>query len=497
MAKILPDPTFVRDGRTLADWLPRLVVDDRAARAEAGEAIGGMWKGTPRYSTDWNDLAEWPDVAACNAAFGPAVRAAVGSAGFDAAGFVRRLLAFRMSLHHGWLAAVERMSHHDPTYDARETELIERSILADDPADRERAAVRLARLFCAASERDARVSAESESSQAAGFVSYLVFGVLDTALLAADAELRMMLADDGLRTRAYEALARIGRAATTDDEASAARSFAPVLLDHLDAGEMNWHVAAEALAAIAGDDPATVDTLLGRLDSTGDRRAYDAATAIEHMAPRLAGRGPAVVARMGEPIGGSADGEPPGLAIRALASAGRDDEAVVRRIADLARARPPRMRTNPAFPQYPYDAVMYERGAAIDGLRYCTRFPAIAVPALVAAFDDFEEYDPDESYCGDHERVCSALSAFGPDAAPAASRLIEYLTAYLDGPGETYPKDALALLAAIGPAASAARPVLERMRGEEEDEFVPDELLRALDAIVRGARATSGRTGSS
>ena len=489
MAKVSPDPTFVRDGRPLGDWLLQLVGDDRAARAEAGEAVGGMWKGTPRYSTDWADLDGVPAADHATGRFAPAVRVAVAEPGFPATTFVRRLVAFQLALLAAWDQSARRMSYNDATYKARESELIERSIVADDPAERERAARRLDRLLCAATARSERLSGESELWQPAGFASQTVFGALDTALLAADAGLRLMLAGPEPRTAIFEALARIGRAATTDDQASAARAFAPDLITLLDAGEPDYARLALALAAVAPDDPATVDALLQRLDSTGDRRAYDAATAIEYMAPRLAGRGPAIVARLGEPIGDGWGDEPPGLAIRALASAGRDDPAFVARVADLARARPPKMRAIPDFPQHSIDVVMRERGPAIDGLRYCTWFPEITVPVLVAAFDDFKEYDPDETYHGDHERVCEALTAFGPDAAPAVGRVVDYLERCLAGETRTnYPEDALELLAAIGPAASEARPALERMRGDDADEFVPDELRRALDAIGPATR---------
>ena len=120
------------------------------------------------------------------------------------------------------------------------------------------------------------------------------------------------------------------------------------------------------------------------------------------------------------------------------------------------------------------------------------------VPRLVELFDEFEEFDPDYQYEGRHERVCRALAAYGPLAAPAVPRVMQYLRDALADPEAEPPRDAYELLAAVGTAAAAALPVLWqlRRRGDEPDdepepldpELIP--LDRALLSLDPDAAAT-------
>ena len=90
-----------------------------------------------------------------------------------------------------------------------------------------------------------------------------------------------------------------------------------------------------------------------------------AAAALHHAGPPLAGR-----LEMALDFLLGATGKP-GLvlaATTALASVGRNDEEALRRVLELAAPRPPRWRTDEAFPEYRYDEAMIERGVAIDAL---------------------------------------------------------------------------------------------------------------------------------
>jgi hypothetical protein len=112
-----------------------------------------------------------------------------------------------------------------------------------------------------------------------------------------------------------------------------------------------------------------------------------------------------------------------------MASLGRDREDVLEEVLALAAPRPPRITRIPygKGSSYEQDEVMLERGIALVGLRYFTKFPDRVVPVLADAIDTFEEYDPDWVDKGEHERVTSSLRAFGASSAkpavPVYSRL--------------------------------------------------------------------------
>ena len=104
--------------------------------------------------------------------------------------------------------------------------------------------------------------------------------------------------------------------------------------------------------------------------------------------------------------------------------------------------------------------------------------PERAIPRLIAAFDDYQEFDPDEQYDGSHVVVCAALAAFGPAAAPAVPALIARLER---GPGDI-DGGVVRTLTAIGPAARAALPDLRARLDPEADGDNP--VFRAIAAIT-------------
>jgi hypothetical protein len=218
-----------------------------------------------------------------------------------------------------------------------------------------------------------------------------------------------------------------------------------------------------------------------------------ACAALYHAGPALADRFEVVLDRL---LDATQVAELVPSAVGALSSVGRNNEAALRRILDLAEPRPPRPKVHPAFSDWVYDEVMCDRAAAITGLAFFTKFPEEVVPVLVQALDHFEEFDPDWSYEGEHGRVCAALEAFGGEAAPAVPRIIRLVTdwnALPEGDGD-WPKAIFALLAAIGPAAREALPILESIREKihaaDQDRSAPldrdDPLDRAI-LKIRGA----------
>jgi hypothetical protein len=455
----MTDDEFVRDGRTLADWLPHLVSDDRDDRFAAAEAIGGMWKGTRAYSS--NEASRHP--AGQAERFAAAVREAVDAPGFPKAVFVRKLMLYRMALQRDWLARAARMSHNDKAYDRREDELIERALSSDDEADRDRAATRFARLFCASLARDRELSQGAESLRPPGMVSYLVFQSLGDALMAADDVLAEMLADETLGRYAREALVRIG---------PAGRRFVPMLLSELDGarGQDLGFEGADALAAIGRGDPAVVGELVRRLRSDADAAVKaGAAEVLETLGADVAGREAEVVDLLRALLrdkGAWRSG------LLAMASIGRGRADVAREVAALARPREPRWVTHKRGKyEHRVDEVMWERGAAIDALRYLVQFPDEAVPALADAVETFDEYDPDlQRGQSEHERVAASLRAFGPAAAPAVPVLARHVR-MADG---DWDREVVLALGSIGPAARPALAALEEIRREMATEGPPD-----------------------
>jgi hypothetical protein len=211
------------------------------------------------------------------------------------------------------------------------------------------------------------------------------------------------------------------------------------------------------------------DALLRRLRSGSEAVRIGAAAALGHAGPPLAGR---LEVALDFLLGATHTPVLVFAATPALASVGRDREEALRRVLELAAPRPPCWRTEESSPDHRYDEVMYERGVAIEALHHFRRFATRVVPMLVDAFDSFEEYDPDWEDHGEHGRVCWALRAFGPDAAPVVPRLVRYLADWQDRPvaERTWPRDVLELLRAIGPTGAAALPTLGRLRTTQNDE---------------------------
>jgi hypothetical protein len=458
MAKIPLDFSFVRGGRTLSEWLLDLVADDRPTRHEAGEVLGGMWMGLPRYSTKWTDveLPKGRAIAEQGERFKEAARAAVDASGFRRTYFVQRLCWLRLALYEDWLEKVNQKAGNRPNHHKYQERLIEKILLSDDEIERAQAARRFCKHFCASLTHDKKVNAAAESMSASGMVSFLVFGALDQALLADPQGLWAMLRDRTLRHEALKALERIGPPAIR---------FAGFLLERLDQATNYGFDGARALGSIGGDDAGIVDALFHRLRDASEMRRARAAEVLTHMGPRLAGRAEEAVALL---FNVALGGDSRYVAIAALASVGRERSDIVSWVLEQAAPAPPRLRPCEAFPEYSYDEVMHHRGWAIDALKFFTAFPDRVIPVLLEAFDTFQEYDPDLTYNGEHERVCMVLEEFGRAAAPAAPRLSRYLEEWLDRQEQdkTWPKDVFRVLEAIGPEAAEALLPLWRMRSE-------------------------------
>jgi hypothetical protein len=491
MSKRAPDFSFERAGRPLWAWLWDLVTVDGSVRRAAGEALQAMMQGRPSIYTDWAELDRTPtqEFGMQIERFKQAVRATARAPSFSAPEFVRRLILYRIALKGDWHQRVARACNVEETPSRFEEALRRRIAAADGDAERVEATRRYLRWLCAFEARDCRrekaIFAGTESVTPAGLMAKVVFDALDDVLPADRPGLWVLLSHKDLFHDAAAALARIGPPAV---------DFAGFFLARLDAAEDTRRFdGAHALGSIGRDDPAVIDALLSRLRTGPEAVRYGAAECLGYAGPPLAGRLEVALDLL---LAGTHSPTLLYAATPALASVGRDREEAMRRVLELAAPRPPRWRTEAYCPDYPYDEVMFERGTAIEALHNFQRFADWIVPALVNAIDTFEEYDPDSSYEGEHERVCRALTAFGPDAAPAVPRLVRYLGEWLIRPEEErqWPKDVFSLLASIGPPAAKALPTLERLRATLADEnweattdLDPDDPLDQTILALRGS----------
>ncbi len=288
--------------------------------------------------------------------------------------------------------------------------------------------------------------ANAESMTAAGVMSSVVFEALDEALLADRAGLWRLLNDEAMFRKRPEAWSASGPAV----------EFAGFFLARMSSRESpHGFDGAAALGSIGREDPDVIDTLVQELRA-GTPRCVDPHSA-GYAGPPLAGRLEVALDLL---LNATHEPALAFAAIPALASVGRGSLVAMQRVVELAAPQPPRWRAHESYLEYRYDEAMQGRGIAIDALVQFQTFADQVTPTLIEAFDSFEEYDPDQSYHGEHARVCDALAAFGAHAASIVPRLIKFLGDWWERPDSdrTWPDDVFRLLVAIGPAAARALP---------------------------------------
>lgn len=464
MAKVAPDYSFKRDGKDLSELLWDLVGTDAQARNIAGELIHGMSWGIPSANTDLADLEPFPNTTAQGDRFNGAVRDRVNKMGDRRAAWVCQLLLMKQLIKKDWLQTAKSLSINNQALTAQEDTLLEKSLTADDPQEQEQAMKRYIRLFCAGCARDNKLTNQALMNQPFAMASEDVYRALGTELYDGKAILLDWLSTRSQRPAALEAIRRIGLVG---------RVFIEPLTNGLKQTETDWFDGGLALAACGKGDPGLADSLLGCIRSGQQGQRNAALHVLAEIGNDLAGREDAMIDAVKALL---EDESQRFRAIGALGSIGRDrDDCIDLIIPYLEQTLP----EGPGSKDYHVHREMVEIAAAIGALSHSTRSAQRIVPRLIEAFDRFEEYDPDETYRGEHERICEALSKFGKDAAPALRWIEDYLEAWLQKPQaerET-PQDVFGLLASIGGEAIGLAPLLQRIAvecggGDDDDAFL-------------------------
>jgi hypothetical protein len=240
-------------------------------------------------------------------------------------------------------------------------------------------------------------------------------------------------------------------------------------------------VPSTTIAAVGHDDVSTIEYLRDALVLSPPDASSSAYNALIAIGPRAVELVPGIVDEL---IAKSREaGQERLLFVAAHLAPNRRD--IFERLLAIAADTTRDMHPIPNFPEHAYDRNAPKRGEAIRALGLFRTFAVDAIGTIVAAIDNFEEYDPDETYdMGDHGRAIEALRAlFGfryrdtsPPALSAeiASALIPHLPLLIShihdsGPDGGIDSNIIWLLGQLGPMAGDAIPVLEPLDDSDEE----------------------------
>lgn len=451
---------FVFENRGLADWLLQLVDENSTKRRAAAkvvsdrffmptELIPGTKRGVEQFFEE----------------FRAAVRQTLAQPNFPASNFVRNILAMNFALQESWFARVAEDSARDA-----EADKVALAKLGEHPT--EAAQKRYVRRVWIQMLRECKKIREEEPHEVfvTGAASHWVIDALGEELLPAADILREMLSNRHKASLASDAIARMGRKGL---------EFYGDLLAGLEREDLN-HYSAKALGGVLKAAPEKIPEILQLAFETKGRSQLGAIHALDACGRAATEAVPEVETRLREMFETSTDETLWFAALAALGACGQTTQTVTSLLARLDPAQP------------------HRAGEIILALGAMARDPERVVPRLADLLNTFEEYDPDWSYHGDHERVVQALSAFSSAAASAVPALIrhiwtrpeKYWTREKTLADRPEPDEAvIKLLGHLGVAASDALPRLLEVQKELK--------RRAAEDTATGSAGTCADTDSS
>ena len=323
-----------------------------------------------------------------------------------------------------------------------------------------------------------QVLARKTGASNADLMILAVFECLGKELLIADATIKQMMKCEACRGSVYRSLIRIGPAAV---------HYAPFLLrqmKHRPNVSMSDELAAP-FAAIVRDDPQMIRRIVDHFLAGSWHMQRHAANVLIELGEAIDPFRDEVISAANGVFEESEDV----WKERLIASVGRIDDQVRQCVLKAAGPQPPDLQEFPNFPGHFFDAAMGRRAAALESLRFFTKYPDETVPVLIEALSSFEEFDPDECYDGPVGRVAGILADFGPSASEAAVPLARLMLG-----AEEFPGAIIDALTAIGPAASGALPLLYKYQTKYlEEEPLSEPLDRILDPIGWAIGIIEGR----
>lgn len=455
----------------------RLVSDDFSTRKTAADVLRAMWMGVPAPDTPLEKLDPVPDMVGQADRFKQRVAETVSDPRFPTHGFVCKVCDHMIARADEWTLYCDRrwqlQKNDDRQFDRISKRIGDLITSTTNQSEIDRYEKRLARVLEASIERDckrdAAIQPPAESQTETGLMTNIVFSSLTDAILVAPDALRRLLAHPREARYAFEALERIGPRGI---------AFARHLFDVMDRADSDEYssdadLAARALGSIGNDNAEIVSELVQRLKSTSSRTAILAARVLSRMGTNVAGKTQSIIPLLSSMVDRD---EQLWLTIEALASVGRHDRSARAKVIDLARPRPAEWAVVPDWPDQRYDKVLPVRGAALNAMRHFVDYPDECVPVLLAAINDFEEFDPDECYAGPAGRVSSVLKVFGRSASEAALPLANRI-----GESADFPQAILDALASMKGGAVEALPTLHAFRAKQYDGDAMPDLSDASD----------------
>jgi hypothetical protein len=477
------DITFVRQGRTLADWLPDLVSPDTNVQLQAAEAIDAMHHGMDSIHSDLETMQGEGPGRDHGERFAAEMELAIQSVAMPARELIVPVASHLVESDRTHRAHCDSHFKAADAHAERIQPMVE-SITAElanttDEARKAELRSRLTALCCSGPELNlAGILEEHGMSLTSAYHFVIENGGL--RLLECPDMIQAMLDQPGTVYVVERALKRLG---------SRASEWARHFLHRLDDASTDFYSnQAELLAALGRGIPWVIDALGERLHREKEVIRSRAAMTLASVAPDLAGRGPTLFHKLDTLY---REGSPPGQVhyFDAWVSLGREQVAVRQAVYRQTLPQQSRVSMNEQL-GYDVDEAMVERAHAISACHYLIDWPEELVPVLIQSLGNFEDYDPDMNYHGRDNRVCSVLERLGPAALVALPRILELLNAWLTKHDENdvEPGDLLALVATFGPAAVSALPTLQKMRepdrvAEPLDEYHPVD--KAIIAVQR------------